>query len=145
MYSIRCVYIIGLFAVLLQSNSWRKTGWVTRRFVLPSVLVSMRGDSEWTSNDTKCAWLFLFRWQVFCDWRYRSYHPCVYVYPWSPNPPGRTHRTHGEQTVTEDIRFSLHLLLGLCCIAVWGLRGKEGWKEEGRGRVDQGGKFSCLS
>ena len=36
------------------------------------------------------------RWQVFCDWRYGSYHPCVHVYTWSPNSPGGTHRTHGE-------------------------------------------------
>ena len=58
-------------------------------------------------------WLFLFRWQVFCDWRYRSYHPCVYVYPWSPDPPGRTHRTHGEQTATEGLRLLVGFLVAL--------------------------------
>ena len=76
------------------------------------------------------------RWQVFCDWRYGSYHPCVHVYAWSPNSPGGTHRTHGEladcdrghyfQSVQEQTCLLLHGR------TVWGLRGREGRMGKGR-------------
>ena len=53
------------------------------------------------------------------------------MYPWSPDPPGRTYRTHGEQTATEGLRLLVGFLLH-CKTVLW-LREIGGMEGGGKG------------
>ena len=140
MYSIGCVHMIGLFAVLLQSNSWRKTGWVTRRFVLHSVLVSICEEtvgycfSSWTSSGTKCD-SFLSGGKFFVT---GGTDRIIRVYMCIPGPPTLQAELTGHTVSRLQQRVSVSWL-DFCCIA------KQccGWEKRRDGGRREGW-FSCL-